>query len=262
VILCNSNASVCDRQPNMKVMSEELRRFAAAGVSIKEPASKLGVSYSTVFLRAKREGIAFKRPPSTKSKVNDPVRKEMAVRYRNGATLQQIGDHYGITRERVRQILSQHYGIDGRHGGQHVTARRRSISTASNRDTKYLAKYGCSFAQFKELLEIGRTLMSEGEPRARTPVGAFRQQRHNARQCGYVWNFTLWQWWTIWQKSGHWNERGRGHGYWMTRRDKSGPFSVENVFIAPGEDSWSEVPPDYHRGRPRAGVRGSPPHRT
>jgi hypothetical protein len=82
--------------------------------------------------------------------------------------------------------------------------------------------------------------MSEGGGRGRTPVGAFIQQRNNARRYGYQWKLSLWQWWTLWQKSGHWNERGRGHGYWLARRDKSGPFSADNVFIARGDDSWSE----------------------
>lgn len=86
--------------------------------------------------------------------------------------------------------------------------------------------------------------MSEGVARGRTPVGAFIQQRNNAQRCGFPWKLTLWQWWALWQKSGHWNYRGRGHGYWLARRDKSGPFSIENVFITRGEDSWSEEPGD------------------
>jgi len=230
-------------KPSLKVTPEELRRYAATGRSIKEAATEFGVSYSTVFVRAKREGIAFKRPPATNTKVSDPTGKKMLVLYHNGETLQQIGDRYGVTRERVRQILTKHHGIDARHGGAHVTSRRRTISQAARRDAKYLSKYGCSFAQHKELLEMGRSLSSEGVARGRTPVGAFIQQRNNARRCGYPWKLTLWQWWTIWQKSGHWNDRGRGHGYWLARRDKSGPFSIENVFIARGEDSWSA-----HRG--------------
>jgi transposase len=42
----------------MKATPEELRRHADAGRSIKEAATELGVSYATVFKRAKREGIA------------------------------------------------------------------------------------------------------------------------------------------------------------------------------------------------------------
>jgi hypothetical protein len=193
--------------------AEELRRYAAA-----------------------REGIAFKRPPSTLSKVNDPRGKEMSILFRQGLTLQQIGHRYGITRERVRQILTKHHGIVGKNGGAHVTSRRRAISQAARKDATYLAKHGCSFAQYKELLEMGRSL---DVGRRRTPVGAFIQQRNNARRFGYPWKLTLWEWWTVWKKSGHWEERGRGNGYWLTRRDKRGPFSTENVFIARGEDNWS-----------------------
>jgi hypothetical protein len=43
----------------------------------------------------------------------------MAALYRNGATLQQIGDRYGVTRERVRQILA----LNGRKGWEEVIER-------------------------------------------------------------------------------------------------------------------------------------------
>jgi DNA-binding CsgD family transcriptional regulator len=226
-----------DTAPAMKCTPEALRLYAAAGCSIKETAAELGVSYTTVFLRAKREGISFRRPSSTLSKLNDRSRTEMLELYRKGTTLQQIGDRYGITRERVRQILTKHHGMNAKKGGAHVTARRRAISEAAQRDAKYIAKHGCSFAQFKQLLEIGR---ASGVKRERTPVGAFIRQRCNAQARGYPWKLKLWEWWTVWQKSGHWDERGRGNGYWLARCDKSGPFSVDNVFIARGEDSWSE----------------------
>jgi hypothetical protein len=62
------------------------------------------------------------------------------------------------------------------------------------------------------------------------PAHAFRQQRNNARRCGIGWELTLWQWWSIWQASGKWPERGRV-GYWMCRHDKARPFTVDNVFI-------------------------------
>lgn len=137
-------------EPVMKVTPEELRRYAAAGRSIKETATELGVSYSTVFIRAKREGIAFKRPPATNTKVSDPTGKEMLGLYRKGA-----GDCYGVTRERVRQILTKHHGIDARHGGAHLTSRRRTISQAARRDAKYLAKYDAPLLSIKNFSKWG-----------------------------------------------------------------------------------------------------------
>jgi sigma-70-like protein len=222
--------------PPKKITLEALQDFAEAGRSIKDTAAELGVSYSTVFARAKRAGIAFKRPPSPCIRVSDPSGEEMVKLYAEGQTLHQIGVRYGVTRERVRQILAKHHGINGKKGGAYVVSRRRAISRAARRDAKYLAKHGCSFAQYKELLEIGRSLIRLGVPRSRTPVGAYFQQRNNANNCGYEWQLTLWEWWTIWKKSGHWNERGRGNGYWLRRRDKSGAFTVENVFIASGAE--------------------------
>lgn len=38
---------------------------------------------------------------------------EMAIRYLNGETLLAIGDHYGLSRERVRQILKRSIGASG-----------------------------------------------------------------------------------------------------------------------------------------------------
>ncbi|GAA0415393.1 hypothetical protein GCM10008934_02930 [Virgibacillus salarius] len=45
---------------------------------------------------------------------------EMAERYKNGETLQEIGDHYGLTRERVRQLINK-VGVSGKSTGRYPT---------------------------------------------------------------------------------------------------------------------------------------------
>lgn len=62
---------------------------------------------------------------------------------------------------------------------------------------------------------------------------AFNRHRTNARHRGIEFNFTLPDWLMVWNASGHWAERGRGAGYVMCRKGDIGPYSVENVFIAP-----------------------------
>ena len=60
----------------------------------------------------------------------------------------------------------------------------------------------------------------------------FRQQRQraNGREIPFLLSFE--QWWDIWQKSGHWEERGRCKGqYVMSRYGDKGGYEVDNVFI-------------------------------
>ena len=47
---------------------------------------------------------------------------EMAVLYKAGHTLQEIGHRYDLTRERVRQIMTQRFGITAKDGGAVVRA--------------------------------------------------------------------------------------------------------------------------------------------
>ena len=51
-----------------------------------------------------------------------------------------------------------------------------------------------------------------------------------ARQIDFLLTFD--EWWDIWQKSGHWDERGRRTGeYVMSRIGDIGPYAIGNVFI-------------------------------
>jgi hypothetical protein len=71
------------------------------------------------------------------------------------------------------------------------------------------------------------------------PMRTFQAQRGKAGCRGIRWELTLWQWWTIWQDSSHWEHRGRGQGYVMCRRGDVGPYAIGNVFIATNIENLS-----------------------
>lgn len=151
-----------------------------------------------------------------------------AALYRCGQTLKQIGDAHGVTREYVRQVMTRYCGIRATDGGKSITATEHRREKAAERNARYLKKHGCSFAQYKELLKL------------RKPIVAYRQQRNNAKYRGIAWEFNVWQWWMLWQESGHWEQRGRGAGYVMCRRGDTGPYSPDNVFIATARENSSK----------------------
>lgn len=65
-----------------------------------------------------------------------------------------------------------------------------------------------------------------------TPKGQYSVHKHNANVRGVEFNLTFEQWWSIWQKSGHWDKRGNRAGcYVMCRKGDEGPYAVGNVFI-------------------------------
>jgi transposase len=196
-----------------------LRAYAAEGLSQKVAAKRLGLSNSYVSIAARELGIKFVHG---RIKRSDTRADEMAVLYRDGHTLEEIGQRYGLTRERVRQLLTKYHGISRRDGGNKVRSVRRLVEHDAKRDQRYLAKYGCTFAQWQGLIR---------EPR--NPTRAYIEQRRNAHTRNIGWELTLWQWWTAWQESGHWHERGRGqHGYMMSRK-RAGPYAPDNLLFVP-----------------------------
>ncbi len=65
-----------------------------------------------------------------------------------------------------------------------------------------------------------------------TPLRKFNLHRDAAKRRGLGFEFTFEEWYDFWQKSGHWEERGRGKGqYVMSRVNDQGPYKVGNVFI-------------------------------
>lgn len=154
---------------------------------------------------------------------------QIAALYRAGQTQQQIGDLYGVTRERVRQILAAQ-GIDGRAGGQTVRTLvakvHRQRASQIRRDQKYQRHYGCDYATLLRLNE-GKRGQSRGSLAWR-----FHNQRQAASHRKIEWSLSFVEWMEIWLSSGKLAERGQGRGrYCMARKGDTGPYSADNVYI-------------------------------
>lgn len=224
------------------------RGCAARGLSQKQTADELGTHPTIICQLARKHGIAFAHGNIGQG-VHDVERAaSMAALYRDGYTLERIGTQYGLTRERVRQIIKKRHGLTAVDGGRYEQSNKKKAATRALREERCQQQNGCSLAQYKDLRAIGRATMKNGETLDRTPVRAFSGQKRNAiHHRGIEWKLTLWEWWTIWQMSGHWEERGRGRGYMMCRKGDTGPYAVGNVVIATGVFNGSVQPNNPNR---------------
>jgi len=68
--------------------------------------------------------------------------------------------------------------------------------------------------------------------------GKYIQHKSHSKSRGIDFQLTFEEWWDIWDKSGHWQDRGRGLGkYCMSRIGDLGPYAVGNVFIQSNSDN-------------------------
>ncbi len=140
------------------------------------------------------------------------------IQFRGGATLEAIGSSYGITRERVRQILARD-GLTRFDGGVHVAAASRAESRQRQREQRFFQKWGHDRQAHRRIPMAARIAFSQ-------------QQSHMKNWFHVPWTLTLAEWWDIWQRSGKWNQRGQGRGkFCLARIDKAKPFEVGNVAV-------------------------------
>ena len=85
--------------------------------SVSEVCKLFGVSYWTVHSMLAREGLVRSR----KKTEPDARQAAMIEMYNSGKTLQEVGQHFGITRERVRQIMRMF------HSPSRTTAKERAL---------------------------------------------------------------------------------------------------------------------------------------
>lgn len=214
-----------------KLIVDHLKAFASDGLTMAEAAEKTGMAYGSIAQYASKYDITFTRQIMAERPAGRARAQDMRQRYEDGETLEQIGQRYNVTRERVRQILSKKFGTTARDGGSAEQARRKRREFHKKRDARCLRQWGCTYRQYVGILK------HDGKP-----TYIYAQQRKNAMQREIGWELTLWQWWKIWQQSGHWELRGRGaDGYGMCRLNDIGPYSVDNVYIA----TCSENMKDY-----------------
>jgi len=170
---------------------------------------------------------------------NDRIPR-IAALYREGQTLNQIGIEYGVSRERIRQLLKR-VGMTGDSGGRTLlsmlTGKKKNEEKINKRENRYQKIFGCSVDAF---IGIHGRMWSHADRYTKTPAGRFYQQKRNAGKRGIGWGITLPQWWTMWQESGKWDLRGRGQGYCMARHGDSGGYTIDNVYICTIGQNFSD----------------------
>lgn len=159
----------------------------------------------------------------------------MCCLFRTGKTLQEIGEMYNLSRERVRQLLKRH-GLDKNSGGMLVQSieskKEQAKAKRENRDNKCIRVYGCDKKTF-DALNFGMRVTDKG-----SPALAWVRQRNNAKKRGIEWGMTFYEWITLWNDSGKWDQRGLGIGkYCMARKMDSGGYTADNVYITTCDDN-------------------------
>jgi hypothetical protein len=222
----------------------EIKVLAAAGKTRSEIAAALGISYVYACVLAKANNIPVARSYAGCIVGAEHAQRaeKMSAMFRQGLTMEVIGSHFELTRERVRQILKK-AGLVGCDGGQRVTAVARKQRRSTVLDSRSLIRHGLPHAEVRRLSAIGA-------------LRAYRQQRTNAKNRGVAFKLNLAQWWAVWQASGKWELRGRGIGhYCMSRIKDSGGYEVGNVHVQEAVENSREAVRVW-RGEPGKVFRG------
>lgn len=264
----NRHARAIELQNMMRRRGEEIAALAADYKSVRAIADHLSatgdpVSAHQLYQMMVRAGIERRQQGgnhSAHSARAREARKEratmMAALYRQGYTLEQIGAQYGITRERVRQIITGDFALTAKDGGASFLRELKQKEWERRAEARCVKKNGCSREELESIRAVGREALAQGLHEAAHPIRAFTTQRCNARRRGIGWELSLWEWWQIWQQSGKWKLRGRGQGYVMARDGDAGPYAVGNVFITTAADNSSNSPRKKRTELP-CGVRPS-----
>jgi hypothetical protein len=196
--------------------------LAKEGCYPAEIARQTGMTHGGITKLLEREGVVAGKcggKPATVERA-----QKMASMFRQGLTLVKIGEHFNLTRERVRQVLKR-LGITAEHGGQSKIAATKKQDAQAKRDAKSFALWGLSHAEMAKWRSAGL-------------VKAFVRQELNAKLRGVAWNLSFTTWLGIWLESGKLEMRGRGKGrYVMSRIKDEGGYRIGNVHIQLGTDN-------------------------
>jgi hypothetical protein len=167
----------------------------------------------------------YKQSPMRPSERVDAV----VSMYKQGKTLQQIGTHFMVSRERIRQILAK-AGVHASEGGVQKKANAKKQAKQAARDLLYIETLGMLYAEYRAMVKFCREQVLAGKSRHTTPLAAFIQHRNNSNKRGIPFNLKFADWWRVWQESGKWEQRAV-NGYVMARLMDSGPYEIGNIYI-------------------------------
>lgn len=128
------------------LLIQSLRECAEKGMTRQVAAATLGINPDYACRLARSSGFFFLRQ-SVPSTMTDRNIKLCAMFRDEKATLQMIGDHFGLTKERVRQILN-HYGIDERFGGGSIK------KDHTREEMMELFGFGLNYREIAELWDV------------------------------------------------------------------------------------------------------------
>lgn len=221
----------------MTIDRKILESLAASGHTRGEIAKLAGCSVSAVDLWTKSSGTKLVRQAMPNAAPSGRTEKMVSM-YRQGLTLEKIGQHFKLTRERVRQVLKV-AGISAIDGGKSIVSNARKEARQNRLEAKCLAKWGYPRAMMAQLREDG-------------VLRAFTQQRQSASNRGIDWHLTFADWFSIWQVSGKLHLRGRGRGHYvMSRICDDGPYSLGNVHVQLCEENSRDAVEKW-RGKVKA----------
>ena len=154
---------------------------------------------------------------------------KMQMMYIAGTTLEEVGKAFGLSRERVRQILSKR-GVTRKEGGASLVAHSKRVEKAKKRAAIAYKKH----PYFKK----------------------FRDHKRNAKFRGIDFRLSFQEWLHIWELSGVLEQRGtRKDQYVMSRHGDTGAYEIGNVSIKTASANTYEYidrryPVEFRRVRP------------
>lgn len=151
---------------------------------------------------------------------------DMCNMFRDGIVLEEIGNKYNITRERVRQILRRH-GLTRFDGGQHVITlqkKQKQDALRKERRTKRAAKYGVTLEVFDKLAKrvSSHAMARFREIRWHVSAGTYPYKK------GVEWDLTLLDYANTWEKAGL---EPAQRGYYFARKDLDKGYVKDNMQI-------------------------------
>lgn len=158
--------------------------------------------------------------------------RAIAKRFVAGELLREIGLDYGMSRERVRQIVRR-AGVTPQKRGQpqrrrdrekrqreHEKARKRA------REQRIKDRWGISAQQYDKLRAYDDNLN-------RTPLGQYLYFKHSSKSRGVPFSLAFKDWWAVWRQ--HWHKRGRKDRDKLVtaRKDFARPVERGNIRVIP-----------------------------